>query len=469
MAVGSRWTLALLVCLLVASAGCGGVGTDDAGSGEPDESDADDDLKQSDDETGTDDTSSDGGDEGESDESKDSGTEDPPNGSDSTEPDRDDSTSETPADSAATETADGSDGPDSGESDDVDSNDDPEDDPDDASVDSNEGTSDSSDDGTGSSTETDGSDEDATEDTESARGPADGTEWTVSVERVIDGDTMEVQFPNGEVDTVRLLGIDTPETYGQNDPDEFEGIPDDTAGADWLAEWGDRATAVATEELAEEEVRIAVDPAADRRGSYGRLLVYVYTDDGESFNERLLEDGLARMYDSQFSERSSYERLEAEAQREEVGLWGFDGSTEDESEGVEADENDEHAGSSGDDYDCADFDTQAEAQEIYERDTSDPHGLDGDGDGVACESLPGESAGDGDQDDSDGGTTGSTDVDYDCSDFDTQEEAQEVYDEDPSDPYRLDGDGDGEVCESLPSDGSASISVSPPLLRSLPT
>ncbi len=38
--------------------------------------------------------------------------------------------------------------------------------------------------------------------------------------------------------------------------------------------------------------------------------------------------------------------------------------------------------------------------------------------------------------------------DLDCSDFDTQEEAQAVLDEDPSDPHRLDEDGDGEACES---------------------
>ncbi|RLM59915.1 thermonuclease family protein, partial [Halorubrum sp. Atlit-26R] len=40
----------------------------------------------------------------------------------------------------------------------------------------------------------------------------DDTAWTGTVVRVVDGDTREVEFPNGEVDTVRLLGVDTPET-----------------------------------------------------------------------------------------------------------------------------------------------------------------------------------------------------------------------------------------------------------------
>jgi hypothetical protein len=43
--------------------------------------------------------------------------------------------------------------------------------------------------------------------------------------------------------------------------------------------------------------------------------------------------------------------------------------------------------------------------------------------------------------------------DLDCVDFDHQEEAQAVLDADPSDPHLLDGDGDGIACEWLPSRG----------------
>ena len=40
---------------------------------------------------------------------------------------------------------------------------------------------------------------------------------------------------------------------------------------------------------------------------------------------------------------------------------------------------------------------------------------------------------------------------YNCGDFTTQEEAQEVFDYcGPEDIHGLDNDGDGEVCESLP-------------------
>ena len=40
------------------------------------------------------------------------------------------------------------------------------------------------------------------------------------------------------------------------------------------------------------------------------------------------------------------------------------------------------------DLDCSDFATRAEAQAVLDADRSDPNGLDRDGDGVACESLP---------------------------------------------------------------------------------
>jgi micrococcal nuclease len=159
------------------------------------------------------------------------------------------------------------------------------------------------------------------------RGPQEGDEWTVTVTRVIDGDTVEARFPNGEIDTLRLLGVDTPETtLNRISPEEFEGIPDTTAGRDYLFNWGEKATEFATTTLQDETVRIAVDPEADRRGGFGRLLVYIYV--GESnFNKRLISEGYARMYDSQFSKRGEFLDAEKTAQENRVGLWDFDGPT----------------------------------------------------------------------------------------------------------------------------------------------
>lgn len=160
----------------------------------------------------------------------------------------------------------------------------------------------------------------------SSGGPDTGTAWEVTVTRVVDGDTLEARFPNGEVERLRLLGVDTPEAYEDGvSPEEFEDIPDTEAGRDHLLGWGERASAFATDELEGETVRVAVDPAADRRGGYGRLLVYVYAD-GELFNERLLAEGYARLYDSPFSLREEFANAEATARRDERGLWAFEKS-----------------------------------------------------------------------------------------------------------------------------------------------
>ncbi len=115
------------------------------------------------------------------------------------------------------------------------------------------------------------------------------------------------------------------------------------------------------------------------------------------------------------------------------------------------------------DLDCGDFTTQEEAQKVFDADPSDPNGLDGnDNDGRACESLPSGSGGGSTEPPAAPETSEpsvpETDrpldavrpaVDRDCADFATQQEAQAAFDADPSDPERLDADGDGVACESV--------------------
>ena len=50
---------------------------------------------------------------------------------------------------------------------------------------------------------------------------------------------MEVELADGETDTVRLLGVDTPETtLGDVSPDEYEGFSENQAARDHLFNWG---------------------------------------------------------------------------------------------------------------------------------------------------------------------------------------------------------------------------------------
>ncbi|XGI84752.1 lamin tail domain-containing protein (plasmid) [Halorutilales archaeon Cl-col2-1] len=151
----------------------------------------------------------------------------------------------------------------------------------------------------------------------------------IEVTRVVDGDTIEVEYSNGTKDTIRLIGVDTPEVHTENSPDEFEGIPDTIQGSDCLRGWGDNASDYAETVLSGETVRLETDPNLDKRGYYGRLLAYVYVEDsGESFNYQLIKNSYARVYDSDFSRQDKYYEAESEAQNSKTGLWACTVSTQ---------------------------------------------------------------------------------------------------------------------------------------------
>jgi micrococcal nuclease len=222
------------------------------------------------------------------------------------------------------------------------------------------------------------------------------------VTRVIDGDTVEVEFAGGETDTVRLIGVDTPETsLGDVSPDEYEGIPETQAARDHLYNWGQRASEFATDELDGQQVRVVTDGEGDRRGSFGRLLAYIYYDDETNFNRQLLNEGYARVYDSSFSLREQFDSTEEQARSNDVSLWEFDGEeatptptpteepADDGGGGGDTGGSDlpPPSGGPGDPYDCGDFSSQEQAQQYFDSVSGDPSGLDGDGNGQACESL----------------------------------------------------------------------------------
>ncbi|MFC7044529.1 thermonuclease family protein [Halobacteriaceae archaeon GCM10025711] len=143
---------------------------------------------------------------------------------------------------------------------------------------------------------------------------------TATVTAVVDGDTVDVRFRDGSTERVRLLGVDTPEVRADNTPAEFEGVPDTDAGERCLRDAGTDASEYATQTLDGETVTVAVDPASDRRGDYGRLLAYVFVD-GRNVNYRLVEQGHARVYDAPFSLAERFYRAESDAQAARRGVW----------------------------------------------------------------------------------------------------------------------------------------------------
>ena len=107
------------------------------------------------------------------------------------------------------------------------------------------------------------------------------------------------------------------------------------------------------------------------------------------------------------------------------------------------------------DRNCGDFATWQEAQDFFLSaggPDSDPHGLDGNGDGVACQSLSGAPQDNAEPPTPEPSPTDAFD-DRNCSDFDTWEEAQDFFLSEggpENDPHRLDRNNDGIACESLP-------------------
>ena len=121
---------------------------------------------------------------------------------------------------------------------------------------------------------------------------------------VVDGDTIEVRI-GGEIEDVRYIGIDTPESVTPGEPVECFG----------------RAASRENERLVSgETVRLVFD--AERRDRYGRLLAYV--DAGDVFvNGELVEGGFARTLEIEpnTSRAGRLGRLETRAGREGAGLW----------------------------------------------------------------------------------------------------------------------------------------------------
>ena len=112
-------------------------------------------------------------------------------------------------------------------------------------------------------------------------------------------------------------------------------------------------------------------------------------------------------------------------------------------------------------YTCDDFTTQAQAQRVLERDPSDPHGLDNDNNGIACEELP---AGGGNRRATapDPPARESTSADrFDCEALLTQARAQRILERDPADPNQLDANGDGQACEEFFAETAAAAPAAP--------
>jgi micrococcal nuclease len=128
-------------------------------------------------------------------------------------------------------------------------------------------------------------------------------QWTVV--EVLDGDTIRVARGD-DTDTVRLLGIDTPETHHPTKPVEC---------------FGPEAASYTEAHLRGRSVQLEAD--IEGRDRYGRRLAYVILD-GERFNDELVRRGYARLLVIEPNREHARAMLQEEldAKRAGRGLWG---------------------------------------------------------------------------------------------------------------------------------------------------
>lgn len=227
----------------------------------------------------------------------------------------------------------------------------------------------------------------------------------VTVSEVVDGDTIHIYPAVDGLTDVRLIGVDTPETHKPGTP---------------VQPYGPQASAFTTGMLQGKKVALEFD--VQKIDPYGRLLAYVWSTPTTMFNETLLRRGYAQLatYPPNVKYVDQFREDQAEARAAGRGLWGLPASEL-------CQETDRGNGIGGG---CSASSTSASSSAP----TSYP-----------ASSLPSNSA-----------PSSSVSLplksDYDCSDFQTHAQAQAFFEShDPGvDPYRLDGDGDGVVCEDLP-------------------
>lgn len=128
---------------------------------------------------------------------------------------------------------------------------------------------------------------------------------------VVDGDTVKVERDGRQL-TVRLIGIDTPETVDPSRPVEC---------------FGPQASSFAQRRLAGERVWLELDSSQGRRDVYGRTLAYVWqarAGGGQSlFNLRAVRLGYAveYTYDLAYRWQDAFRSAEGRAASTQAGLW----------------------------------------------------------------------------------------------------------------------------------------------------
>lgn len=135
------------------------------------------------------------------------------------------------------------------------------------------------------------------------------------VVRVYDGDT--VKLSSGE--RVRFIGIDTPEMH--DNPKLYRDVKKTGLDPETIKQMGEKSYEFTKGLLADRDVRLEFD--AEARDKYGRLLAYVYLDDGTFVNEEIIKNGYAYPLTivPNVKHAEDFKALFQEARQKRIGLW----------------------------------------------------------------------------------------------------------------------------------------------------
>ena len=202
----------------------------------------------------------------------------------------------------------------------------------------------------------------------------------VELVKTIDGDTIKIMY-EGQETNVRYLLIDTPET---NHP---------KLGKQPFGEESKRRN---QELMNSGKLEIEFD-VGQKYDKYGRLLAYIYID-GESVQEKLLAEGLARVayvYPPNTRHLDMYEKIQDSAKKKGIGIWtledyvtdrGFDSQSYPAKEGASAKPNYQKPNATPKEQ----YANCTELRKVYPNGVKRGHSayserMDGDKDGIACE------------------------------------------------------------------------------------
>ncbi len=140
--------------------------------------------------------------------------------------------------------------------------------------------------------------------------PTDSKDQYYAITSVVDGDTVKVSI-NGRIETLRLIGLDTPETV---DPRKS------------VQCFGKEASNKGKELLVGKKVRIEKDATQGELDKYGRTLAYIYREDGLFYNKYMIEQGYAHeyTYNTPYKYQAEFKAAQKLAQANQKGLWSPD-------------------------------------------------------------------------------------------------------------------------------------------------